>query len=173
MTDNAPPDFKPSPHPFDLAAADLQPSHQPRPPLRSTSPARLGPLPPGRPIAAVDFDAVLHAYTRWDGPEAVGLPIPRVEEGLLALRQAGYRVFIHSTRPRVPIKAWLDRYDLGEYVERITDRKPPAQVFFDDRAMWVPPNTTAGLLSAVEAFMDPDDPFNQIRRQQRGVNDGN
>lgn len=92
---------------------------------------------------ALDFDGPINSYTSgWmDGnPALPDLPTEGAFDFIRTLFQAKYEVVIHSTRARGEgvdrIKRWLRGHGLEEqYVQAIvvTDRKPPAMVYIDDR----------------------------------------
>lgn len=104
---------------------------------------------------AVDFDGVLHEYTGWQGVTPAGRPVEGAEEGLRALRAAGFAVVVHSARDEGPIWTWLQDHGLSKYVLRVTNRKPKdASAFFDDRGYHVPSNQAGGLSLAIRAFME-------------------
>ena len=82
---------------------------------------------------AVDFDGVLNTYDGWAGKHelfepkrGVGLFLSRLDEK--------YNVIIFTRRNPVDVWAWLDRYNLSPYVSHVTNRKPMAFVYIDDRA---------------------------------------
>ena len=106
---------------------------------------------------AVDFDGVIHAYSRgWQDGTIYDPPLPGALEGLRALMR-DQAVFIHTTRPasqvarwieqqsgygiecttRIPRRGWLRRP--GFWNERnvllVTDRKLAAVAYVDDRAI--------------------------------------
>ncbi len=54
---------------------------------------------------------------------------------LEALRARGFRLGIFTTRWADDVWAWLRRYSLDDLVCEVTDRKPAAHVFVDDRAV--------------------------------------
>lgn len=102
---------------------------------------------------AVDFDGVLHAYTRgWADGTCYDPPLPGAIDGLRALMDRD-AVFIHTTRDPHQVADWLrlhapdlvtvpeERDSLGGtfWNERgvllITDRKYPARAYLDDRAV--------------------------------------
>lgn len=91
---------------------------------------------------AIDFDGVLHPYTKgWTGsvPDDEG-PIPGAAATLIALRAAGYKIIVFSTRADhheglVGIQEWLNKWDLFMFVSRVTHEKPPAVAYIDDRAV--------------------------------------
>lgn len=101
----------------------------------------------------VDFDGVIHAYTSpWVAPHVIpDPPVPDAFNWLLARLHEGFEVVICSTRARTwrgrrAIRRWL-RHHGGEglYYEcmgfagledlKVTDRKVPAIVYLDDRAL--------------------------------------
>jgi cation transport ATPase len=88
-----------------------------------------------RPIVCVDLNGVLDAYTGWRGPEHWDAPRPGAEDFLRALGDQGFRVVIFTTRWEADARAWLARHGLDRWVAAVTDRKPAAHVFVDDRAV--------------------------------------
>jgi hypothetical protein len=52
-----------------------------------------------------------------------------------SLCEAGYSVVVFTVRWREHVEAWLARHDLARYVAEVTDKKPPAHVYVDDRAI--------------------------------------
>jgi hypothetical protein len=90
---------------------------------------------PDRPIACVDFNGVLDAYTGWKGAEHFDPPRPGAREFLEGLGGRGYRVVIFTTRYEDDVWSWLKAYALDQLVSAVTDRKPAAHVFVDDRAV--------------------------------------
>jgi hypothetical protein len=87
------------------------------------------------PIVCVDLNGVLDAYAGWRGADHFDPPRPGARLFLEALRKRGYRVVIFTTRHDSDVHAWLERYALGHLVDEVTDRKPAAHVFVDDRAV--------------------------------------
>ena len=89
---------------------------------------------------AFDFDGVIHSYTSgWLGAEVVpDPPVPGIKESIEALREVGYEVIVVSSRANTyegarAISIYLKRN--GIRVDGITDKKPPALVYVDDRAI--------------------------------------
>lgn len=87
-----------------------------------------------RPRLLVDFDGVLHGYSRgWDDGTAYDGPISGAREALADLVEEGYEVVVFSTRDAEQIVEWLSRYDFPPY--RVTNAKEPAVALIDDRAV--------------------------------------
>jgi hypothetical protein len=89
---------------------------------------------------AVDFDGVLHQYlSPWQGPEVI--PDPPVDGAiawLMHLAEA-FRVVILTTRGETPggqaaVRAWLDAHGYEGPALAVTNVKPPAIAYVDDRA---------------------------------------
>jgi phosphoglycolate phosphatase-like HAD superfamily hydrolase len=93
---------------------------------------------------AIDFDGVLSDYTGWKGRTA---PLdPPVEGAIQAIRDYqdhGLEVVIYTTRADSPaavvmLHRWLREHGLQQKrIEAIdiSNKKPPAVVYLDDRAM--------------------------------------
>lgn len=97
---------------------------------------------------AVDFDGVIHAYSKgWKDGTCYDPPLPGAIEGLRTLLME-HTVFILSTRNPRQIQAWLEEHApdlvtqiIPETVQfwnqhgvlGITQRKLPAMVYIDDR----------------------------------------
>lgn len=103
-----------------------------------------------------DFDGVINSYkSGWT--EVNNLPDPPVEgikESIEEIRKAGYRVVVSSARASDmrgfhAIRAYLWRYGIG--VDEVTNQKPPAIVYIDDRAITFNGNAKS-LLSKIESF---------------------
>jgi hypothetical protein len=88
-----------------------------------------------RPIVCVDFNGVLDAYTGWKGPAHFDPPRPGARAFLEALRDRGYRIVIFTTRFEDDVRRWARAHGLDELISAVTDRKLPAHVFVDDRAV--------------------------------------
>lgn len=88
-----------------------------------------------RPIVCVDLNGVLDSYTGWRGPEHWDAPRPGAEDFLRALNDRGFRVVVFTTRWGDDAQGWLEAHGLHRWVAEVTDRKPAAHVFVDDRAV--------------------------------------
>lgn len=91
---------------------------------------------------AVDFDGVLHPYTKgWIGSVPDNEPpIMGAAQFLTDLREQGYEVVVFSTRADHPdglngILEWLEYHGLLADVVRVTHKKPAAIAYVDDRAV--------------------------------------
>src|SRR5215204_2016665 len=109
-------------------------------------------------IACVDFNGVLDSFTGWKGPEHFDPPRAGAREFLLALRDRGYRVVIFTTRFDQDVWSWARRYALDHLIAEVTDRKPPAHIFVDDRAVCFRGDFDATLreIDAFSAHWEPD-----------------
>lgn len=83
----------------------------------------------------LDFDGVMNTYTGWQGPDVLFEPRPGLREFLESLRQSGFEVVVLSTRNPARISNWLIDNNLNDLVKGVTDLKPPAVVYLDDRAV--------------------------------------
>ena len=90
---------------------------------------------PVRPIVCVDLNGVLDGYTGWKGSEHWDPPRPGAAAFLTGLAESGFDIVVFTTRHRVGVRRWLREHGLLGWVSAITDRKPPAHVFIDDRAV--------------------------------------
>ena len=89
----------------------------------------------GRPVVCVDLNGVLDAYTGWKGPQHWDPPRPGASDFLRALAEAGYRVVVFTSRWEPDARRWLAAHGLDRWISEVTDRKPAAHVFVDDRAL--------------------------------------
>jgi FMN phosphatase YigB (HAD superfamily) len=83
----------------------------------------------------VDLNGVLDVYTGWQGEKHWDPPAPGARAFLRGLHEHGCRIIIFTTRHYLDVQRWLSRHGLFEYVSEITDVKPAATVFVDDRAV--------------------------------------
>lgn len=89
------------------------------------------------PKVLVDFDGVLHAYSRgWDDGTTYDRPLPGAIEAMDRLESMGYEIVIFSTRDAGQIAVWLHQWAFtGAGRWRITNVKEPAVCMVDDRAI--------------------------------------
>lgn len=98
---------------------------------------------------AIDFDGVIHAYSRgWSDGTIYDPPVPGALDCIKHL-MAFFNVFIFSARPAWQIQEWMHDQDchiqtaiVGEEhfwqrpgVLGITNRKLPAEIYLDDRGL--------------------------------------
>src|SRR5690606_37793899 len=82
----------------------------------------------------IDLNGVLDQYTGWKGEGHMDPPRPGAERFLAELVE-DYRVVILPTQPAERVWEWLREYGLDQYGSDVTNRKPPAVVYVDDRAV--------------------------------------
>ncbi|MDD3655016.1 MAG: HAD family hydrolase, partial [Desulfotomaculaceae bacterium] len=87
------------------------------------------------PTVCVDFDGVLAQYDGWRGPDHLGKPMPKVGDFLADLNSLGYRVVVLTTRQPFAVTNWLIRHKMAGFVDTITNTKPPAKAYIDDRGI--------------------------------------
>lgn len=94
-----------------------------------------------RYTVAVDFDGVLHSHTSpWINAETIpDPPVPGAIEWLNAITK-DFDIIIHTTRGehlagQVAVCEWLrlHGFDTAQ-LKRVTNIKPPALIYLDDRA---------------------------------------
>ena len=69
-----------------------------------------------RPTIAIDFDGVIHKYSKgWNGG-VIDDPVPGAFEFIDNLFKSGFNVFIHSTRKSSQIRNWMLQH-CGTYTE--------------------------------------------------------
>lgn len=101
---------------------------------------------------AVDFDGVIHAYSKgWQDGSIYDGPLPGAFDGLRSLMER-YAVMVHTTRAPAPVGRWIrdrggietawheDENTLPEFwndrgVILVARRKLPALAYIDDRAV--------------------------------------
>jgi hypothetical protein len=88
-----------------------------------------------KPIVCVDLDGVLNAFDGWKGAEFFHPPRAGAHDFLRDLNQRGYRVVVFTVRWAPHVETWLAEHGLAQYVAAVTDKKPPAHVYVDDRAI--------------------------------------
>jgi hypothetical protein len=90
---------------------------------------------PSAPLVCVDLNGVLDRYAGWKNPDHWDPPREGAREFLKSLADRGYEVVIFTSRHPDQATRWLRTHGLLEFVRTVTDRKPPAHVFVDDRAV--------------------------------------
>ena len=90
---------------------------------------------PDARIACIDLNGVLDTYTGWRGADHFDPLRPGGRAFLEALRSRGYRIVIFTTRYADDVWRWLREQGVEDLIADVTDRKPAAHVFVDDRAV--------------------------------------
>jgi hypothetical protein len=93
---------------------------------------------------AIDFDGVINSYTSgWTEGRLPDPPNPGALDFIREMRRTNHEVVIFSSRAKngravAQIKRWLESFGLEAthtQAIRITNRKPPAVIYLDDRAV--------------------------------------
>ncbi|MET0601361.1 MAG: hypothetical protein ABW167_05170 [Baekduia sp.] len=92
--------------------------------------------PDKRPTLSVDFDGVLHRYSKgWQNGVIYDPPTDGAKIALIALC-ARYRLVISTVRSDLrAVWDWLRSWELDVYVSDVTNAKPIAVAYVDDRAV--------------------------------------
>lgn len=89
---------------------------------------------PHKPRILVDFDGVIHRYSRgWADGTAYDQPMPGARDGIHGLLAAGYDVVVFSSRDWQQIVDWLQSHDFPDLA--VTNTKLPAVAQIDDRGI--------------------------------------
>jgi hypothetical protein len=91
---------------------------------------------PQNPVVAFDFDDVLARGT-WPSP-SLGRPNYDAIDAVNHYYDAGCQVVIFTARPTSHLQAireWVHKNGLGSIIYEVTNRKPVACLYFDDRAV--------------------------------------
>ncbi|MFR2535099.1 MAG: hypothetical protein ACLS95_07785 [Clostridia bacterium] len=108
-----------------------------------------------KPIIVFDFDGVIHSYTSgWKGHAVIpDPPVKGIKEVIDKVRK-DYKVVVVSSRCNettgvLAIKAYLKKHDIK--VDYVTNGKPPAVMYIDDRGICFDGNAEH-LLHQIENF---------------------
>lgn len=92
------------------------------------------------PTVVFDFDGVIHSYkSGWIEAEIIpDPPVPGIAMAIAEIRKAGYRVVVASTRcatenGKTAVWDYLTEHNIR--VDDVTNIKPPAVCYIDDRAI--------------------------------------
>lgn len=85
----------------------------------------------------IDFDNTIATYEGWGDGTIKGVPIAGAMDAILALMERGYKVIILSARPAEQIRPWLiEHWPFKMFPPPdVTNTKPPALAYIDDRAV--------------------------------------
>ncbi len=84
-------------------------------------------------VLGIDFDGVIHDAKHPLPGKRMGAPIEGALQALARLRMRGDKIIIFSVKDTKIIKDWMDFYQLP--YDDITNQKPDADVFLDDKAI--------------------------------------
>jgi hypothetical protein len=77
----------------------------------------------------------LNLFDGWKGADYFHPPRPGAEQFLRALGEHNYRVIVFTVRWAEHVEQWLESHGLRHLVAEVTDKKPAAHVYLDDRAI--------------------------------------
>ena len=83
----------------------------------------------------IDFDAVVHQYTGWDGDIPTGKPVIGAKEALLRLKSEGYELVCFTTRKSALVLQWLSDNDMLGIFSDVTNEKRLFWLIVDDRVV--------------------------------------
>lgn len=85
---------------------------------------------------AIDFDGVLHRYSKgWHDGTCYDEPMPGARAAVEKLAGC-YRLVIFTARQELgPVRDWLFRHEIGHLFADVTNVKPKAFAYLDDRAL--------------------------------------
>ena len=82
----------------------------------------------------LDFDGVLNTYNGWQGENELFEPMPYAKEFLKRLSER-YEIYVFTARNREKVYKWLIKYFFDDYIYDVTNKKEPAYLYIDDRAL--------------------------------------
>jgi len=82
----------------------------------------------------VDFDGVLNTYQGWNGEDELFQP-REGSLGFLKTLSENYDIYIFTTRDREKVYRWMIKHHFYQYIQDITNKKEPAYLYIDDRAI--------------------------------------
>ncbi len=89
-----------------------------------------------RLTACVDLNGVLDHFQGWTGKYEDYPVRDDARKLLVGLQDRGYRVVILTARTNLEgVHNWLADNGLAEWVDEVTNIKPPAYIYIDDRAV--------------------------------------
>lgn len=88
-----------------------------------------------RPTIAVDFDGTMTLSAPYEpGVPTIGAQ-PGTKQALAAWVAEGYRIVVLTARDTADVWPWLAEQGLTPYIADVTNVKPPAVAYIDDRAV--------------------------------------
>ena len=87
-----------------------------------------------QPTISIDLDGVLGNYTKYDANN-----IPEIKQGarefIQELHKNGYNLILFTNRKPLSASKWLIENNLDKYFSDVTNVKPMAVIYIDDRAV--------------------------------------
>ena len=87
-----------------------------------------------RKTISIDLDGVLDNYTKYENNS-----IPEIRQGakefIQKLHERGYNLVLFTNRKPLSASKWLIENDLDKYFSDVTNIKPKAMIYIDDRAL--------------------------------------
>lgn len=109
-----------------------------------------------KPTICLDFDGVINSYNKWTGYDDIPDPIVEGAKDFINEAKKEYNICIFTTRAKVEsgkiaVKKYLEDNGIDASDIEITDTKPPAIAYIDDRAICFT-GTFVGLLDKIKTF---------------------
>lgn len=83
---------------------------------------------------AVDFDGVVHKYNKgWHDGTCYGAPVEGSRDYFHKYSLDYFLVIFTCRQPIESVWKWLEEYDLDKYIYEVTNSKPKAKLYIDDR----------------------------------------
>ena len=107
-------------------------------------------------ILAIDFDFTL--CNNADVPEGrrIGRPMPGAKEAMIALKERGHNLVIHSCKQSAPIVAWMSYYGIPYSTVWVAEGKPVCDLYVDDRGLHFQGNWEQTLIDINKRLYEPD-----------------
>ena len=87
-----------------------------------------------RPVVALDFDGVMNKYHGWKGENTLYKPQTELPQFIKKVYKH-YDIIIYTCRDIKHVYTWLEENKLRDYITSVTNLKPRAHVYIDDRAI--------------------------------------
>ena len=88
------------------------------------------------PAVVVDFNGVFDQYEGWNGEVREFPPADGIDVFLKELRtEFKCIIVVSATMPIEKVMSWLEKYKLNHLVDYVSNHKPPARVYIDDKAV--------------------------------------
>lgn len=87
-----------------------------------------------RPLVALDFDGVMNKYQGWKGENTLYKPQTGLTKFITRIYK-DYDIVIYTCRDIKKVYTWLEENHLRDYIIAVSNLKPRAHVYIDDRAI--------------------------------------